>query len=383
MVTHVYGMDEIRVQFPVGPLLFINMSFSIGIVGLPNVGKSTLFQAITKKQVSRENYPFCTIEPNVGTVAVPDSRLDKLAEFNHSSRKIYTTIEFVDIAGLVKGAHQGEGLGNQFLSHIREVEAIIYVLRAFTNEKIVNPEGSIDILRDKEILDTEMALKDLETIEKRMKKLEKEVKTGNKEAIKEVEILKKAAELLAKGITLESQKWSLEEQEKLKKYQFLTLKPRIYLLNGNPEEISEEILRTFQENKWSFLIMNLLEQFEFSELSPEEREELGLPAELQLEMLIKKSYELLDLITFFTINSEETRAWTIKRGATVPQAGGIIHSDFEKYFIKAEVINWQDLLAAGSFAQAREKGLIRIEGKDYLVADGDVIFIRSGTPFNA
>ena len=378
MVTHVYGMDEIRVQFPVGPLLFINMSFSIGIVGLPNVGKSTLFQAITKKQVSRENYPFCTIEPNIGTVTVPDSRLDKLAEFNHSVRKIYTTIEFVDIAGLVRGAHQGEGLGNQFLSHIREVEAIVYVLRAFTNEKIVNSEGDIDILRDKEILDTEMALKDLETIERRMKKLEKEVKAGDKEAIKEVAILKKAAELLAKGITLESQKWSLEEQEKLKKYQFLTLKPRIYLLNGNPEEISKEVLKIFQENKWSFLIMNLLEQFESSELSPEEREELGLPAELQLEMLIKKSYELLDLITFFTINPEETRAWTLKRGTTVPQAGGIIHSDFEKYFIKAEVINWQDLLAAGSFAQAREKGLIRIEGKDYLVADGDVIFIRSG-----
>ncbi len=382
MVTHVYGMDEIRVQFPVGPLLFVNMSFSIGIVGLPNVGKSTLFQAITKKQVSRENYPFCTIEPNIGTVTVPDSRLDRLAEFNHSVRKIYTTIEFVDIAGLVRGAHQGEGLGNQFLSHIREVEAIVYVLRAFTNEKIVNSEGDIDILRDKEILDTEMALKDLETIEKRMKKLEKEVKTGDKEAIKEVAILKKAVELLAKGITLESQEWSLEEQEKLKKYQFLTLKPRIYLLNGNPEEISEEALRTFQKNKWSFLIMNLLEQFESSELRPEEREELGLPAELQLEMLIKKSYELLDLITFFTINPEETRAWTLKRGTAVPQAGGIIHSDFEKYFIKAEVVNWQDLLAAGSFAQAREKGLIRIEGKDYLVADGDVIFIRSGTPFN-
>ena len=354
------------------------MSFSIGIVGLPNVGKSTLFQAITKKQVPRENYPFCTIEPNIGTVAVPDSRVDKLAELSHSAKKIYTTIEFVDIAGLVKGAHKGEGLGNQFLAHIREVDAVVYVLRGFSNSKVINTEGSVDILRDKDTLDTEMALKDLETIEKRIKGLEKEAKSGGKEAAKEIAVLKKAAELLEKGKILENQPWDEDEKKRLRMYQFLTLKPRIYLLNGKPKEIPADVLRNFQENKLHFVVMDLLDQFDASELNPEERKELGLPIELELDMLIKESYKLLDLITFFTTGPDETRAWTIKNGSTAPQAGGVIHSDFEKYFIKAEVINWQDLLGAGGFAKAREKGLIRIEGKEYIVADGDVIEIKSG-----
>ena len=353
------------------------MSLSIGIVGLPNVGKSTLFQAITKKQVPRENYPFCTIDPNVGTVIVPDDRVDKLAELTHSKRKIYTTIEFVDIAGLVKGAHKGEGLGNQFLAHIREVDAIVYVLRAFQNEKIVNTEGKVDILRDKDTLDIEMALKDLATVQKRMKDLEKEAKAGNKEAISEINILNKANQVLEQGKTLESQNFTDDEKKILRQYQLLTLKPRIYLFNGKPNEISPEVIEVFQKNQWPFLIMDLLEQFEVSELKPEEREELGLPLELELDKLIKASYKLLDLITFFTTGPDETRAWTLKRGLKAPQAGGVIHSDFEKYFIKAEVINWQDLLAAGSFAKAREMGLIRIEGKDYVVADGDVIEIKS------
>jgi len=354
------------------------MPLSIGIVGLPNVGKSTLFQAITKKQVPRENYPFCTIEPNVGTVAVPDSRVDKLYELNQSERKIYATIEFVDIAGLVKGASQGEGLGNKFLAHIREVDAIIYVLRAFSAEKIINTEGNRDILRDKEILDTEMALKDLATIEKRIKGLEKEAKAGSKEAIKEISILEKAGELLKQGKTLESNDWQEDEKSILSSYQLLTLKPRIYLLNGEPSDVSDEVIEIFKQNNWHFLIMDLLSQFEYSELKPEERQELGLPPELELEILIKECYKLLGLITFFTTGKDETRAWTIKKGSTAPQAGGVIHSDFEKYFIKAEVIGWQDLLAVGGFAKAREKGLIRTEGKEYIVSDGDIIEIKSG-----
>jgi len=352
------------------------MSFSIGIIGLPNVGKSTLFQAITKKQVPRENYPFCTIEPNVGTVAVPDDRVDKLAELTHSQRKIYTTIEFVDIAGLVKGAHKGVGLGNQFLSHIRGVNAILYVIRAFRNEKVVNTQGNVDILRDKEILETELSLKDLETIEKRIPKLEKELKSGSKEAKKEIEILSKAKDILNKGDILINYDWTEEEKKIMKGYQFLTLKPRIFLLNGKEEEIDKKVIETFRENKWPLLIMDLLEQFEASELSREEREELGISPDLSLNLLIEESYKVLDLITFFTILSNETRAWTIKKGSTAPQAGGVIHSDFEKYFIRAEVINWQDLLQAGGFSQAREKGLVRLEGKDYIVADGDVIEIK-------
>ena len=354
------------------------MSLSIGIVGFPNVGKSTLFQTITKKQVSIENYPFCTIDPNIGTVAVPDVRVDKLSELNNSKRKIYTTIEFVDIAGLVKGASKGEGLGNKFLSHIREVDAIIYVLRAFRNEKIINIQENIDILKDKEVLDTEMALKDLVVVEKRIQGLEKDIKTGNKEAIKESDVLKKAADLLEQGKILEEQIWQEDEEKRLKAYELLTLKPRLFLFNGKKDEVEDDVLELFKKNNWQFLIIDLLEQFEASVLNAEERKELGLSDKSQLDVLINESYKLLDLITFLTTGSDETRAWTIKRGSTAPRAGGVIHSDFEKNFIKADVINWQDLLNAGGFSSAREKGLIRTEGKEYIIKDGDVIEIKSG-----
>lgn len=352
------------------------MALSIGIVGLPNVGKSTLFETLTKKQVDKANYPFCTIDPNVGVVAVPDERVDKLAELTKSQRKIYTTIDFIDIAGLVKGASQGEGLGNKFLANIRETDAILYVLRAFANPNIINTQDSLDPLRDKDILDTELILKDLETTEKRLHSLDSDIKSGSKEAIKEKEVLLKAKNFLEQGKILFEQQFTEEESKLLNQYQFLTLKPRLYLLNGQDKEVPQSIIEEFQNHNWPFLIVDLLTEFEAVNLSKEERQELELPVETELDLLIKKSYEILGLITFFTTGPDETRAWAIKQGTKAPQAGGIIHSDFEKAFIKAEVINWQDLINAGGFTQAREKGLIRTEGKEYLVKDGDVIEIK-------
>jgi len=351
------------------------MSLSIGIIGLPNVGKSTLFQAITKKQIDRQNYPFCTIDPNVGVVIVPDERVDKLAELSKSVKKIYTTIEFVDIAGLVKGASKGEGLGNKFLANIREVDTIVYVLRCFKNEKIVNTQPSIDVLRDKEVLDTEMALKDIETLEKRMSGMERLVKAQDKEAIRELKILESAKQYLENGEYLADKEWNEEELKTLNSYQLLTIKPRLFLLNGKKEEIDQSVLRKLKDK--NYLILDILSEFDSADLSIEERKEFDLPVELKLNELIKKSYHLLDLITFLTTGSDETRAWTLKKGSRAPQAGGVIHTDFEKQFIKADVINWQKLIEAGGIAKAREQGLMRTEGKDYIVQDGDVIEIKS------
>ncbi|MDD5696638.1 MAG: redox-regulated ATPase YchF [Candidatus Pacebacteria bacterium] len=347
------------------------MPLRIGIVGLPNVGKSTLFQAITQKQVDRANYPFCTIDPNVGVVAVPDERVDKLAELTHSQKKIYTTIEFVDIAGLVEGASKGEGLGNKFLANIREVDAIVYVLRCFKNENIVNVRSEINPLKDKEILDMELILKDLETIEKRSGSLEREMKAGDKKAVKEAELLKRIYEILKQGKLLCDLSWTKEEEKIIKGYQLLSSKPRIYLLNGKEEECRF----SFSENS---IVIDVLGEADLTELSQEDKIALGFYQESKLNDLIRESYKTLDLITFLTTGPDETRAWTIKRGDKAPQAGGAIHSDFEEFFIRAEVINWKDLLEAGGFAKAREKGLIRTEGKDYVVQDGDVIEIKSG-----
>ncbi|MFH1451292.1 MAG: redox-regulated ATPase YchF [bacterium] len=354
------------------------MSLSIGIVGLPNVGKSTLFQTITKKQVDCANYPFCTIEPNIGVVAVPDERADKLADFCKSGKKIYAIIEFADIAGLVKGASQGEGLGNQFLAHIRETDAIVYVLRAFKNEKIISVAESVDVIRDKEILDTELGLKDLETVNKRLDGLERETRTGKKEAIKEKETLQRVRDFLQEGKILTEISWSEEEKKIISNYQLLTMKPRLYLLNGKDEEVSPETIAFFEKNNWSFLIVDIFTELQAADLTKEERREFGLPLDSELDILIKKAYDLLGLITFFTTGADETRAWTIKKNTKAPQAGGVIHSDFEKNFIKAEVINWKDFLDVGGFGPAREKGLIRTEGKEYVVKDGDVIEIKSG-----
>jgi len=353
------------------------MPLSIGIVGLPNVGKSTLFQTITKKQVSRENYPFCTIDPNVGVVAVPDERVDKLTELTKSAKKIYTTIEFVDIAGLVKGASQGEGLGNKFLANIRETDAIIYVLRAFKNEKIINVRNNIDPVGEKEILDTELMLKDMDTVEKRLQGAESDAKSGKKEILRELEVLKKVKEFLRDGKILAEQVWNEEEHKIINSYQLLTMKPRLYLLNGRDEEVPAEILDQFKGKNWAFAIIDVLTEFEAVDFGREERASLDLPLESELDILIQKSYELLGLATFLTTGPDETRAWTIKKGTKAPGAGGVIHSDFEKFFIRAEVINWKELINVGGFAGAREKGLIRTEGKEYVVQDGDVIEIKS------
>ena len=352
------------------------MALSIGIVGLPNVGKSTLFQTITKKQVDTANYPFCTIDPNVGVVAVPDERVDQLALLTNSVKKIYTTIEFFDIAGLVAGASKGEGLGNKFLANIRETDAIVYVLRAFSAKDIINTRPEINPLADKDILDTELILKDLETVEKRLNSLEKDAKNGDKGILKELEIMNKDKQFLGDGKVLIEQGFNEDELKIIKQYQLLTLKPRIYLLNGKDEEVSKEILEGFQKNNWPFLIIDILTESEAVGLNKEERATLGLPLDSELDILIKKAYEILDLLTFFTTGPDETRAWTLKKNQKAPQAGGVIHSDFEKHFIKAEVINWKNLLEAKGFANAREKGLIRTEGKDYVIQDGDVIEIK-------
>lgn len=361
-------------------------------MGLPNVGKSTLFKTLTKKEVDIANYPFCTIDPNVGVVLVPDERVDKLAELSKSAKKIYATVDFVDIAGLVKGASQGEGLGNKFLSHIREVDAVLYVLRAFGNSDIINTlpadeagQTEINPIKEKEILDVELILKDLETVNKRLDGLESDVKAGNpstslraRQASKELGLLKKAKGFLAQEKVLIEQNWNEEEKTILKNFQLLTFKPRLFLLNGKDGEIGREVLEILNKNNWRYLIIDIATEFEAEGLSRQERKYLGLPEFSETDVLVKKSYELLDLITFLTTGEDETRAWTIKRGNTAPVAGAAIHSDFQEKFVKAEVILWKDLLDNGGYAKAREKGLIRTEGKEYVVCDGDVIEFKHG-----
>jgi GTP-binding protein YchF len=352
------------------------MGFSVGIVGLPNVGKSTLFKTLTKKEIDISNYPFCTIDPNVGIVKVPDDRLEKLTTFSESAKTIPTAIEFVDIAGLVKNAHKGEGLGNKFLANIREVDMILHIVRGFENGKITHVNNKIDPADDVETINTELILTDLEAIEKRIAKVEKEARSGNKEALYLKIILDKYKtalenEKMANAVELDEQ-----EKEAVKDLQLLTNKPVLCVVNvSENQKIDLEKILPGIENK---IFLPIQFELELSELSPEEAKDFRSSTEVDplassLENLITKCYELLGLITFLTTGKDETRAWTIKKGSTAPQAGRAIHSDFEEKFIRASIINWQKLIEAGSLSNAVEKGLLRTEGKNYIVQDGDVI----------
>lgn len=349
------------------------MSLSVGIVGLPNVGKSTLFHALTQKQVDIANYPFCTIDPNVGVVKVPDDRLQKLADFSRSQKVIGAIVEFVDIAGLVRGANKGEGLGNQFLSHIRQVDAIVQVVRCFENEDITHVEESVDPIRDMETIHTELILKDLETVEKRIANLDKEVRGNRKGAKEEQDALQKLHSALNEGNMARAFVVNAPESEEYIKPLFLlSFKPVIYLFNADSEAQATAAIGKAKELGAPFVVMNIKEEDEMAGLSSAEIEELGL-SRSKLPELIQKAYDALMLITFFTTGEDETRAWTIERNSTAPRAGAAIHSDFETKFIKASVIHADKLLEAGSYAAAVSKGLVRTEGKEYLVQDGEVV----------
>lgn len=347
------------------------MALSIGIVGLPNVGKSSLFNILTKKSVEAANYPFCTIDPNVGVVKVPDRRLDLLASVSKPAKVIPTSIEFVDIAGLVAGASKGEGLGNQFLAHIRECDAICEVIRNFHNNNIIHVNGNVDPKSDKETINLELILADLGSISKRLDKTKREARSGNKELIFQAGILERIYNHLEQGLAARSLSFTDEELPFVKSLTLLTIKPIIYLLNAD----DLENLPDLGELDGEIIAVNVKMEEEIAALPEEEQteyiQELGL-SQSGLDKLIKGSYKLLGLDTFFTTGPDETRAWTIKSGAKAPEAAGVIHTDFIKGFIRAEVINWEQFVSIGSEAKAREQGLIRTEGKDYVVQDGDV-----------
>lgn len=347
------------------------MSLKVGIVGLPNVGKSTLFKALTKKQVVIENYPFATIEPNVGVVAVPDERLEAMARVSKSEKIVPTTIEFVDIAGLVAGAHQGEGLGNKFLSHIREVDAIVEVVRDFVDPNVVHVAGAPDAGRDEAIIALELAMADLDTVTKRLERVSGKAKTGDKTAQHELAILQKIQAQLNNGVAVRDIPLDEEECAVIKSLALLTQKPLLIVLN-----VSEDDPRQRQPN---ILAISAKIEAELAELQPAEAnaylKELNL-ATSGLDRLIARSYAVLNLITFFTSGPMETRAWTITRGTRAPQAAGVIHTDFEKGFIRAEIIPWKKLVDAGGEVAAKEKGWLRLEGKEYAIQDGDVAHFR-------
>ncbi len=358
----------------------------LGIVGLPNVGKSTLFNAITKAGAEAANYPFCTIEPNVGVVTVPDERIRVLSELNHSKKTIYTTIEFCDIAGLVKGASKGEGLGNKFLGHIREVAAICHVVRCFENDNIVHVSGKIDPLGDINTINTELILSDMEILERRISKTQK-VARNDKAAAAELEILKKVYAFLENGQSARAME-DLDDDEAafVASLDLLSYKPIIYVANVSEEDAADqgenpyvEQVRSFAASEGAEVVVICAEiEQEISELEDEEKamflEELGI-SESGLDKLIKASYRLLDLISFLTTGEDETRAWTIRVGTKAPQAAGKIHTDFERGFIRAETIGYETLMSQceGSMSKAKEKGLLRSEGKEYVVKDGDII----------
>jgi len=363
------------------------MSLSVGIVGLPNVGKSTLFNAITQAGAESANYPFCTIEPNVGVVEVPDERLDNLASIVNPQKIVSTAFKFVDIAGLVEGASKGEGLGNKFLAHIREVDAIVQVVRCFIDENITHVAGKVDPLRDIEVITLELILADIETIEKRLDKSRKNLKGGDKKVLQEVECLERVKEALYNDKPARTIELSEDEQSIIKTLHLLTMKPVLYITNVSEDEVADadanvlvQKVKQYANNESAGVIaVSAKVESEIAELEAEEKaiflEELGLE-ESGLTRLIKAAYQLLGLETYFTAGVQEVRAWTIRRGTKAPQAAGVIHTDFERGFIRAEVVGYDALTESGSMLQAKEKGLLRLEGKEYVVQDGDVMHFR-------
>lgn len=360
----------------------------LGIVGLPNVGKSTLFNAITKAGAESANYPFCTIEPNVGVVAVPDFRLDKLAEIYNPKKVTPTAIEFVDIAGLVKGASRGEGLGNKFLSHIREVDSIVHVVRCFEDENITHVDGSIDPIRDIEIISLELIFADIESMEKRISRTAKMAKSGDKNIKVELELLKKIKDNLEQEIPVRNMEFDDDQKEFVDQLFLLSSKPVIYAANISEDDVSEDtdslkhvkILKEHAAKEGSEVITICASvEEEIAQLDDDEKqlflEELGIP-ESGLDRLIKACYKLLGLISYLTAGEKEVRAWTIQKGTKAPQAAGKIHTDFEKGFIRAEVVHFDTLIENGSYNSAKEKGLVRSEGKEYVMKDGDVVEFR-------
>ena len=348
------------------------MSLSLGIVGLPNAGKSTLFTALTNKQVEIANYPFATIDPNVGVVEVPDERLVQLASISHSQKVIPTVVEFTDIAGLIKGASTGAGLGNTFLSHIQKTDAIVYVIRTFESGDIQHTEQSVDPVRDIEILRSELAIKDIEIIENRMRSLAKEVRQAGKES-KDLQAQQQILSRWLDHLNTNTHIYEIideEEQSIAKQLQLLTAKRILYCFNSHDQDIPASLKQSIGDAQ--YVVINAQAELETAQMTQQEREDLGMRGNA-IDQLIQKAYTTLNLISFFTTGEKETRAWTIKKGSVAPVAGGAIHSDFEDFFIRAEVVGYQELIATGSWNTAKQKGLVRTEGKEYIVADGDVV----------
>ncbi|HUC92616.1 MAG TPA: redox-regulated ATPase YchF [Paenibacillus sp.] len=363
------------------------MALKAGIVGLPNVGKSTLFNAITQAGAESANYPFCTIDPNVGVVEVPDERLDKLTELVVPNRTVPTAFEFVDIAGLVAGASKGEGLGNKFLAHIREVDAIVHVVRCFQDENITHVAGKVDPLSDIQTINLELILADLDSVEKRIERSRKNMKGGDKKYAQEVEVLERIKEALYNDMPARSVELGEEERLIVRDLHLLTIKPVLYAANVSEAEVADTDNNPYVQKVREFAAAENAEvvpisakvEAEIAELEGEDKamflEELGLE-ESGLNRLIKAAYKLLGLYTYFTAGVQEVRAWTIRKGMKAPQAAGVIHTDFERGFIRAEVVSYEDLVAAGSMNAAKEKGQLRLEGKEYVVQDGDVMHFR-------
>ena len=362
------------------------MALKCGIVGLPNVGKSTLFNCLSSAKAQSANFPFCTIEPNVGTINVPDTRLEKLEELVNPQKVVPNTMEIVDIAGLVKGASEGEGLGNQFLGNIRETDAILHVVRCFDDGNIVHVDGSVDPVRDKETIDIELQLKDLETVQKRVEKSKKIAKSGDKEAKKQVELFEKVVATLEQGKSVRTIEFSEDEQLLVNELNLITSKPVMYVCNvdedalKNGNEYVNQIKAIAKEEKAGVIMVSAQLEADIAELDDYEERQLFLEdaglKEPGVNKLIREAYSLLNLSTYFTAGEKEVRAWTIKVGMTAPQAAGVIHSDFEKGFIRAEVIKYDDYVEYGSESACKEAGKLSVEGKDYIVENGDVMHFR-------